>query len=333
MHRVNVNNLQRILYYSITFLFFISSSPLFSQGNDNIHKKAGSHTRPKLVKLRNADAKNAIEIQDSIAGPFNVSLGYGRINEIDYRDSEGQLCSELNYACFKLTAEYDTTFTFDIVPIDSLDDYDFVLFKCEAVNCIGNKEKFKKIRACWSNCTSKSGMTGLSEYTANTEIARGGGPAYASSVKVKSGETYYLMVDYDEAYLNWGRQPAGFTIYFYNYYPRKKPIVLNNIFFETGKAVLKTESFPVLEILVGLLRKSQMVIEVRGHTDNEGDEKKNKQLSEDRAKAVVDYLLSKKINKNRLFYKGFGSLKPLASNDTKEGRQKNRRVEFVKVMY
>jgi outer membrane protein OmpA-like peptidoglycan-associated protein len=182
-------------------------------------------------------------------------------------------------------------------------------------------------------CISKSGLTGLSEYAMSTEIGAGPGPAYVSSIHVKAGETYYLMVDFGQEYLSEGRSPAGFKIYFYNYYPKRKPIVLNNIFFETGKSVLQKESFPELDKLVLMLAKSQMVIEVRGHTDNAGDEKKNQLLSEERAKAVVDYLVSNKINKKRLFYKGFGSTKPIATNATQEGRQKNRRVEFIKVMY
>ena len=177
-------------------------------------------------------------------------------------------------------------------------------------------------------------MTGLSEYSRDFDIYGGLGPAYVSAIPVKAGEIYYLMVNCSgQMYVSKGHQPLGFNIYFYNYFPKRKPTVLNNIFFETGKAVLQKESFPELNKLAGMLRTSYMVIEVRGHTDNAGDEKNNQLLSEERAKAVVDYLLSKKIDKKRLFYKGFGSTKPIASNSTQEGRQKNRRVEFVKVVY
>ena len=72
-----------------------------------------------------------------------------------------------------------------------------------------------------------------------------------------------------------------------------------------------------------------MKIEIRGYTDNTGDELKNKMLSEGRAKAVVDYLVSKQIDRDRLSYKGLGSKQPIASNKTEEGKQKNRRVEFI----
>ncbi|HET7818966.1 MAG TPA: OmpA family protein, partial [Bacteroidia bacterium] len=129
------------------------------------------------------------------------------------------------------------------------------------------------------------------------------------------------------------KPPQGFMIYFYDYNPQRKPVVLNNLLFETGKAILQKESFPELDKLAGTLLLSQAVIEIRGHTDNIGNEKDNQKLSEERAKAVVDYLISKKINKQRLHYKGFGSTQSVAPNTTEEGRQKNRRVEFVKMMY
>jgi outer membrane protein OmpA-like peptidoglycan-associated protein/thioredoxin-related protein len=285
------------------------------------------HTDGKLKKLNNTDFNTAIEVEDSIVGPVNVSLGYGQFQEFCTKD-----LSEENSAWFKFTIDYDTTLTFDIVPIDSLDDYDFVLFKCSDGNCIdkNGKKNIKIERYCLSYCTSKSGMTGLSKYVLNKEVGVGPGPAYVSAVYVKAGETYYLMVDY--AYNVSDKNPLGFKIYFYNYFPKKRPITLNNVFFESNKSILKKESFLELDKLVGLLMKTQMVIEIRGHTDNEGDEQKNQSLSEERAKAVVDYLVSKGVNQKRLFYRGFGSTRPIGDNATEEGKQKNRRVEFVMVL-
>ncbi|MFH1004495.1 MAG: OmpA family protein [Bacteroidota bacterium] len=317
----------------LSLIYFNVSNNVFSQNNENANKKDIPFVRQKFTRIPNADAKNAIEIKDSIAGPFNVSYEYGMRKEYQLKYADA-IINEMNSVWFKFTIHYDTMLTFDIVPFDSLDDYDFVLFKCSDTNCIDEKGNgiFKKIRSCWSQCFSKSGLTGLSKYTIGTDISVGPGPAYVSSIQVKAGETYYLVIDFGQEYLS-ERAPAGFKIYFYNYYPKRKPIVLNNIFFETGKSVLQKESFPELDKLVLMLSKNQMVIEIRGHTDNEGDEKKNLLLSEERAKSVVDYLISKKINKNRLFYKGFGSSKPITSNATQESRQKNRRVEFIKVMY
>lgn len=109
-------------------------------------------------------------------------------------------------------------------------------------------------------------------------------------------------------------------------------IVLENVLFQTNKSVLLKESFESLNQLVKQLQANKSVkIEIRGHTDNVGKEVKNQTLSEQRAKAVLDYLVSKGIEANRFSHKGFGSLQPIASNDSDEGRTKNRRVEFLKI--
>jgi outer membrane protein OmpA-like peptidoglycan-associated protein len=106
-------------------------------------------------------------------------------------------------------------------------------------------------------------------------------------------------------------------------------IVLKNIFFDYGKETLRPTSLPELDRLVALLNSyPSMTIEIGGHTDNHGSLKFNTDLSEARAKSVVDYLVDKGISKPRLTYKGYAYLQPIATNDTEEGRQENRRVEF-----
>ncbi len=106
-------------------------------------------------------------------------------------------------------------------------------------------------------------------------------------------------------------------------------IRLNNIFFEFGKADLKPESFPELDRVVKLLTMNPtIVLEIAGHTDNVGSDESNQKLSSDRAKAVLDYLLSKGVKKSSLSSAGYGKTIPVATNDTEEGRQLNRRVEF-----
>jgi outer membrane protein OmpA-like peptidoglycan-associated protein len=106
-------------------------------------------------------------------------------------------------------------------------------------------------------------------------------------------------------------------------------IVLNNIFFATGKADLSNESLMELERMEELLNENQKVrVEISGHTDNTGSVATNKKLSEARAKAVADYLVSKGIDAGRLVYVGYGSDMPVGSNETVEGRAGNRRTEF-----
>lgn len=109
-----------------------------------------------------------------------------------------------------------------------------------------------------------------------------------------------------------------------------RTVRLNNIFFDTGKSELRPESGPELDRLVTTLNEApKMVIEVRGHTDNTGSNEINAKLSQDRADSVREYFISKGIEPDRIASKGFGESKPVSTNDTDEGRQQNRRVEFV----
>ncbi len=106
-------------------------------------------------------------------------------------------------------------------------------------------------------------------------------------------------------------------------------VVLKNIFFDSGKSTLKPASQKELQNLIDILNQiPTLKIEISGHTDNVGSSAFNKKLSERRAKAVVDYLVSKGISADRLTYVGYGEDQPIATNDTPEGRQQNRRTEF-----
>jgi len=104
---------------------------------------------------------------------------------------------------------------------------------------------------------------------------------------------------------------------------------LNNIFFDFNKSSLRIESYQELERVVELMIENPTLeIELGGHTDNIGSIEYNNKLSYDRANAVLQYILSKGISKNRLSAFGYGMSKPITSNDTEENRQLNRRVEF-----
>jgi outer membrane protein OmpA-like peptidoglycan-associated protein len=106
-------------------------------------------------------------------------------------------------------------------------------------------------------------------------------------------------------------------------------VILKNIFFESGKFDLRPESSLELQRLAKLLQENAGIkIEISGHTDNKGDPTANQVLSENRAKQVLNYLISNGIDKNRLTAKGYGSTIPIASNDSEEGRKQNRRTEF-----
>ncbi len=106
-------------------------------------------------------------------------------------------------------------------------------------------------------------------------------------------------------------------------------VVLKNIFFDVGKSELKNESIAELEKMKMLLEASpHLKIQINGHTDNTGNDATNMALSLKRAEAVVQYLVSKGIDNSRVSAKGFGSQRPLVSNDDEqEGREINRRTE------
>ena len=109
-------------------------------------------------------------------------------------------------------------------------------------------------------------------------------------------------------------------------------IQLNNVFFEQGKPILKSQSFPELDRLFQIMQENPSVqIELGGHTDNVGNKEALMKLSQDRVIAVKAYLEKRGIKDNRIEGKGYGPTQPIAANNTEADRQKNRRVE-VKII-
>jgi len=108
-----------------------------------------------------------------------------------------------------------------------------------------------------------------------------------------------------------------------------KEFVLENVYFDSGKATLKSNSSTALNNLVEVLKaKSTMLVEIQGHTDNVGKEEGNQKLSQGRAEAVKNYLISKGIAAARISAKGYGSSLPIADNGTEAGKAKNRRTSL-----
>lgn len=109
----------------------------------------------------------------------------------------------------------------------------------------------------------------------------------------------------------------------------EKAIVLRNIYFDYDKATLRPESIEELERVVRFLQENpSLKVEISGHTDSDGSEAYNLRLSQARAQAVVDYLVSRGIATERLIARGYGESRPVAPNDTPENKQKNRRTEL-----
>lgn len=112
-------------------------------------------------------------------------------------------------------------------------------------------------------------------------------------------------------------------------YKAGNTFVLKDIYFEFDKTTLLQQSFFELQKLLAILKAyPRMRIEIGGHTDAKGSDSYNNKLSEGRAKAVVDYLISKGVEPKRLKSQGYGKSRPIDNNDTEEGRANNRRVEF-----
>ena len=104
---------------------------------------------------------------------------------------------------------------------------------------------------------------------------------------------------------------------------------LDNLYFETASAELSAESEPALKVMQEAFTKYPKIkVEISGHTDNVGDANLNLELSKKRAESVKNYLIGKQIEPSRITVSGFGMSKPVESNDSEEGRSKNRRIEF-----
>lgn len=133
-----------------------------------------------------------------------------------------------------------------------------------------------------------------------------------STMELKRSETLYVKLELEIEEAKVGKQ-----------------IVMNKIFFETGKADLNTEASTDLNKLINYLNDNPTArLEVQGHTDSTGSATINNRLSQDRANSVISYLIREGVNNSRLSAKGYGSTQPIDTNDTIEGRANNRRVEI-----
>jgi outer membrane protein OmpA-like peptidoglycan-associated protein len=107
-------------------------------------------------------------------------------------------------------------------------------------------------------------------------------------------------------------------------------VTLKNIFFEFDKYELSEKSTVELEEVRNFLKVNPMLqVEIGGHSDNVGSEKYNQQLSEKRAQEVFNHLILSGIPKTQLAFKGYGSSKPVANNNSEENRALNRRISFI----
>lgn len=153
------------------------------------------------------------------------------------------------------------------------------------------------------------------------EILLPKGDQYQATYQVFGEKQEYKKIDVPDKR---GKMKFNFKIV----YQLPQKITLQDVHFNTGEATLREGSYEALAHLERALKKNEgMKVEIAGHTDSQGDEASNQELSEKRAQSVVDYLVEQGIEKSRLKARGYGERQPVASNDTEEGRQKNRRTE------
>jgi OOP family OmpA-OmpF porin len=141
----------------------------------------------------------------------------------------------------------------------------------------------------------------------------------------------YHASDANKFYIKNFRLAEG-GVKYYDRFLQDGKIVSNGIRFDVGKATLRPESMGVINEIYKMLNEHPDVsVSIEGHTDSDGDFDLNQNLSEERAKTVMNQLVSMGIKGDRFTFKGFGESKPVGSNDTPEGKAANRRVEFVKM--
>jgi outer membrane protein OmpA-like peptidoglycan-associated protein len=159
-------------------------------------------------------------------------------------------------------------------------------------------------------------------------------------MKLMGGDEYQIMIkgfgedmDYTKMVIPAIREDQAYGLYTVTVQINPpKQYTLDNVYFETGKATLKSESYTELNELAEFLqRKKKVFIEIGGHTDDVGEDELNMTLSQNRAESVKKYLIGKGVSAARITSKGYGETRPIADNGTEEGRQKNRRTE-VKIL-
>lgn len=157
------------------------------------------------------------------------------------------------------------------------------------------------------------------------KVIKGGNELWIEVVPFNDGNDYYLTLVVKEAM----KQDVTASDMF-DALNREGHIALY-INFDTGKSTIKPASEQIISQIVQMLKANpELSINIEGHTDNVGNPKSNKILSDERAKAVLESIVAQGIDPKRLKAAGYGQDKPIADNNTEEGRAKNRRVELVK---
>ena len=269
-----------------------------------------------IILKENADCMNPVLIHDTVVFSPNTPVGIGNELEISNNDPNDLLYfeNEHNTVWYKFWPQQDGVLTFDIIPVDPNDDYDFMLYRYNGGDFRSKilSKELKPIRSCISrNDTSIQGKTGLSlNEPATFFIHSGPSQSYVKYLQVKKWETYYLLVD--NVYI----KGNGHMIRFH-YTPDDpnslyvgKSMVIENVMFVSDEPNFKKGSKNGLDSLHRFLKNNpKLKVEIQGHV-NAGTGKHpinytSLNLSILRAKAIHDYLINKGIPAERLSFAGY----------------------------
>lgn len=169
-------------------------------------------------------------------------------------------------------------------------------------------------------------FSGITDNNGRFHIDLPAGAVYDIKIKSIGEEVEYNTIEVPKLEEGQFFQEMELTIS----YEAAKNFELNALQFETGKSALKKESYALLKDLIEIMKlKPTMKIEIGGHTDNDGDDEANQLLSQQRAEAVKNYLISQGISANRMLSKGYGETRPKTANSTPAGKAMNRRTEIT----
>ncbi|HEY4798430.1 MAG TPA: OmpA family protein, partial [Bacteroidia bacterium] len=192
-----------------------------------------------------------------------------------------------------------------------------------SVSVINEKEKPQiGEQVTFESVTNKKTYSGSTKDNGKFEILVPKGDKYNVKYKAFTSDADYTVLEVP----NKKNELLSFDVIIQIELP--KTYTLDNVYFDSGKASLRVESYKELNELVEYMKlKKSLVIEIAGHTDNVGKADANQLLSQNRSNSVRDYLLKHGIAENRVVAKGYGDTQPIASNDSDAGKQKNRRTE------
>jgi outer membrane protein OmpA-like peptidoglycan-associated protein len=323
-----------------------------SIGKDSLKKNATKKLQEgkyqgqivKNILKENADCTTPIVVTDSVVFSPHTPKGTGNEMEISNNQADDPMYfeNEHNTVWYKYSAQETGQLTFDIIPVDINDDYDFMLFKFDGGDFRSKvvSKKIKPIRTCISRNDKKiKSMTGLSPNgSLESYIHSGEGSSYVKCINVQKGETYYLLVD--NVYSNGNGHTIRFHLKTFNPGDLFVGLQINldhvtfidsEDQFQPGSGYQKS-----LDSLYHLLVKNPNIkIEIQGHVNTSGSVGPGskftpQQLSEMRAKAVSDYLIKKGIDPGRLVTRGYAGTRPIIAHPkTVKEFTMNIRAEIV----